>query len=314
MLILNKIADIRRWVREKRMKGLQVGLVPTMGSLHEGHLSLVRAARQENDLVVMSIFVNPLQFGPQEDYATYPRDLARDACLAEEAGADVIFAPEVEEMYPYYPQYTTVEVAQITKRLCGAARPGHFTGVATVVTKLFQIVLPDKAYFGQKDYQQVQVIKRMVADLNFPIAIRMVPITRESDGLAMSSRNTYLSPEERQEALCLSASLRICQALFAKGERNAACLLEAMRERIKQEPAAVIDYLEIDDATTLEPLAVIERPVVVALAVKIGKTRLLDNILLNTETETEAVAETEVVAETEAKVKIKAESDGHKDV
>ena len=312
MLILKKIADVRRWVREKRMEGLQIGLVPTMGYLHEGHLSLVRAARQENDLVVMSIFVNPLQFGPQEDYATYPRDLTRDARLAEAAGVDVIFAPEIEEMYPYYPQYTTVEVTQITNRLCGAARPGHVTGVATVVTKLFQIVLPERAYFGQKDYQQVQVVKRMAADLNFPITIRMVPIRREPDGLAMSSRNTYLSPEERRQALCLSDSLRLCQTLFAKGERKSARLLEAMRERIEREPAAVIDYLEIDDATTLEPLAVIERPVVVALAVKIGKTRLLDNILLNTETETETAAETE--AKTEGKVKIKAESDGHKDV
>lgn len=281
MLELKKIAEVRSWVAEKKKQGLQVGLVPTMGYLHDGHLSLVRAAKKENDVVVMSIFVNPLQFGPQEDYATYPRDLARDAALAEKAGADLIFAPEVEEMYPSYPLDTTVQVAHLTAGLCGASRPGHFTGVATVVTKLFMIVLPARAYFGQKDYQQFQVIKRMSADLNYPLEVKMVPIRREEDGLAMSSRNTYLSEDERRQALCLSQSLRLCRELYDRGERDTAPLLKVMRERISREPSAKIDYLKICDAETLEPLDRIDRPVVVVLAVYIGKTRLIDNMLLN---------------------------------
>lgn len=280
MLILTKIDEIRRWVKEKRLQGKRIGFVATMGYLHEGHLSLVRAARQENDAVVMSIFVNPLQFGPQEDFAAYPRDLKRDAGLAEAAGVDVIFTPEVNEMYPYYPQMTTVEVREITEGLCGASRPGHFTGVATVVTKLFNIIQADTAYFGQKDYQQVQVIRRMVADLNMPIEIKMVPIKREDDGLAMSSRNTYLSKDERQQALCLSQSLRLAGEMYAKGERNAARLIAVIKERIEQEPAAVIDYIEIRDAVSLQPVTEIKAPAVIALAVKIGKTRLIDNMIV----------------------------------
>ncbi len=283
MLILRKIAEVRQWVQEKKKQGLRVGLVPTMGYLHEGHLSLVRAARQENDLVVMSIFVNPLQFGPREDFATYPRDLARDADLAERAGVDMIFAPEGEEMYPYYPQDTTVQVARLAEGLCGASRPGHFTGVATVVTKLFMIVLPERAYFGQKDYQQFLVIKRMAADLNMPIEVRMVPIKREADGLAMSSRNTYLSAEERRQAVCLVAALRLCKERFEQGENNSERLIKAMTARINREPAAQIDYIKICDADTLEEMSRIDRPVVVALAVYIGKTRLIDNMLLNTD-------------------------------
>ena len=283
MLILRKIAEVRQWVQEKKKQGLRVGLVPTMGYLHEGHLSLVRAARQENDLVVMSIFVNPLQFGPREDFATYPRDLARDADLAERAGVDMIFAPEGEEMYPYYPQDTTVQVARLAEGLCGASRPGHFTGVATVVTKLFMIVLPERAYFGQKDYQQFLVIKRMAADLNMPIEVRMVPIKREADGLAMSSRNTYLSAEERRQAVCLVAALRLCKERFEQGENNSERLIKAMAARINREPAAQIDYIKICDADTLEEMSRIDRPVVVALAVYIGKTRLIDNMLLNTD-------------------------------
>jgi pantoate--beta-alanine ligase len=283
MLILRKIAEVRQWVQEKKKQGLRVGLVPTMGYLHEGHLSLVRAARQENDLVVMSIFVNPLQFGPREDFATYPRDLARDADLAERAGVDMIFAPEGEEMYPYYPQDTTVQVARLAEGLCGVSRPGHFTGVATVVTKLFMIVLPERAYFGQKDYQQFLVIKRMAADLNMPIEVRMVPIKREADGLAMSSRNTYLSAEERRQAVCLVAALRLCKERFEQGENNSERLIKAMAARINREPAAQIDYIKICDADTLEEMSRIDRPVVVALAVYIGKTRLIDNMLLNTD-------------------------------
>lgn len=280
MQILKTIAEVRCWVKDKRTKGQKIGLVPTMGYLHDGHLSLARTAVKENDAVVMSIFVNPLQFGPQEDYATYPRDLARDACLAEEAGVEVIFAPEVEEMYPYYPLFTTVEVAKITEGLCGAARPGHFTGVATVVSKLFNIVLPDRAYFGQKDYQQVQVIKRMVNDLNLPLEIKTVPIRRETDGLAMSSRNLYLTKDERHQALCLHEALLLCQTLYEKGEKNAARLIGAMQERINKEPTAVIDYVQIADAVTLEPQSEIAGPVVAALAVKIGATRLIDNMIL----------------------------------
>lgn len=283
MLILRKIAEVRQWVQEKKKQGLRVGLVPTMGYLHEGHLSLVRAARQENDLVVMSIFVNPLQFGPREDFATYPRDLARDADLAERAGVDMIFAPEGEEMYPYYPQDTTVQVARLAEGLCGASRPGHFTGVATVVTKLFMIVLPERAYFGQKDYQQFLVIKRMAADLNMPIEVRMVPIKREADGLAMSSRNTYLSAKERRQAVCLVAALRLCKERFEQGENNSERLIKAMAARINREPAAQIDYIKICDADTLEEMSRIDRPVVVALAVYIGNTRLIDNMLLNTD-------------------------------
>lgn len=281
MLILKKIAEVRSWVQEKKKRGLRVGLVTTMGYLHDGHLSLVRTAKSENDVVVMTIFVNPLQFGPQEDFAAYPRDLVRDAALAEKAGADMIFAPEVAEMYREYPQYTTVQVSYLTEGLCGASRPGHFTGVATVVTKLFMIVLPETAYFGQKDYQQFQVIKRMTDDLNYPLEVKMVPIRREADGLAMSSRNTYLSENERQQALCLSDSLRICKELYAKGERSTARLLAAMEQRINREPSARIDYLQICNAETLAPLDNIEGNVVVVLAVYIGRTRLIDNMLLN---------------------------------
>jgi len=280
MKILTTIDEIRKWVKEKRLQGKQIGFVPTMGYLHEGHLSLVEAAKQDNGAVVMSIFVNPLQFGPNEDFATYPRDMERDVGLAEKAGVDVIFAPEVSEMYPYYPQLTAVEVREITRGLCGASRPGHFTGVATVVAKLFNIVQPDTAYFGQKDYQQVQVIKRMTADLNMPVEIRTVPIKREKDGLAMSSRNTYLSEDERRQALCLSRALLLTRELFESGERNADKLNEAIKERISREPAASIDYIEICDADSLEPVAEIKGPAVVALAVKVGKTRLIDNLVL----------------------------------
>ena len=278
MLILTKITEIRKWVKEQRFAGKRIGFVATMGYLHDGHLSLVDAAKRENDAVVMSIFVNPLQFGPQEDYAAYPRDLARDAALAEEAGVDVIFAPETGEMYPYYPQLTTVEVRKITEGLCGASRPGHFAGVATVVTKLFNIIQPDAAYFGQKDYQQVQVIKRMTADLNIPVEIKTVPIKREDDGLAMSSRNTYLSKDERRQALCIFQSLQLAGKMVAQGERDAAELIAAMQERIRQEPAAIIDYVEVCDAASLQPVAEIKGSAVIALAVKIGRTRLIDNI------------------------------------
>lgn len=280
MIIIKTVQEMRTWVAFRKSQGQTVGLVPTMGFLHEGHLSLVHKAKAENDAVVMSIFVNPLQFGPKEDFASYPRDLKADALLAEQAGVDAIFHPEATEMYPAYPPLTTVEVAEITDRLCGASRPGHFTGVATVVLKLFHIVQPHRAYFGQKDYQQVQVIRRMVMDLNIPVSIESVPIQREADGLAMSSRNTYLSASEREEALCLSEALEICRQKYAAGEKQTQPLREAMKERIGQAASAVIDYIEICDAASLKPLETIEGPAVVALAVRIGKTRLIDNMVL----------------------------------
>lgn len=283
MKIINTIGQLRIWHAMEREKGRKIGFVPTMGYLHEGHLSLVTAAKHENDAVIMSIFVNPLQFGPNEDYKTYPRNIDRDTHLAEGAGVDVVFIPEVSEMYPYYPQLTTVEVRDVSERLCGASRPGHFTGVTTVVTKLFNIVQPDAAYFGQKDYQQVQVIKKMVADLNMPVKIVTVPIKRETDGLAMSSRNTYLSAGERKEALCLNEALQLGKGSYEKGEKDADKLTEIMRQRITVEPSALIDYIEICDAETLKPIDKITCPAVIALAVKIGRTRLIDNIVIGGE-------------------------------
>jgi len=280
MEVLKTIAEVRQWNKEKKAAGQEIGFVPTMGYLHEGHLSLVEAASRENGAVIMSIFVNPLQFGPQEDYANYPRDFARDCLLAESAGVDAIFAPEVAEMYPKYPQLTTVEVQKVTSRLCGASRPGHFTGVTTVVSKLFNIVQPNRAYFGQKDYQQVQVIKQMAEDLNMPWEIKTVPIKREGDGLALSSRNVYLNPAERKQALALSQALLMCKELYAQGERKSIVLIEAMQQRIRQEAKARIDYVEISDCRTLEPVTELSAPVVVALAVRIGKTRLIDNTIL----------------------------------
>lgn len=280
MQVLRTIAEVRRWHKEQKRAGREIGFIPTMGYLHEGHLSLARVANSENAAVIMSIFVNPLQFGPQEDYSTYPRDLERDCRLAEGAGVSVVFAPEVAEMYPAYPQLTTVEVQKVTLGLCGASRPGHFTGVATVVSKLFNIVQPDRAYFGQKDYQQVQVLKQMVEDLNMPLEIRMVPIKREQDGLAMSSRNIYLDSEERQQALALSQALLKCQELYAQGEKRTSSLIAAMKQRISQEAKAQIDYIEIRDCRTLEPVSEVSAPAVVALAVKFGKTRLIDNTIL----------------------------------
>lgn len=283
MLLLKTVKEVRAWVREMRAKGIEIGFVPTMGFLHEGHLSLARAAQKENGAVIMSIFVNPLQFGPQEDYGSYPRDLKRDCALAEAAGIAAVFNPEAEEMYPDYPQLTTVDVREITMTLCGASRQGHFAGVATVVCKLFNIVQADRAYFGQKDYQQVQVIKKMVSDLNIPVNIKTVPIMREPDGLAMSSRNTYLSCQERKEALCLSEALKLCKSMFLRGEKSSPLLIEAMRSRIEKEPSACIDYVEICNAKSLQGVDTVSEPVVAALAVRIGKTRLIDNMILGGE-------------------------------
>jgi pantothenate synthetase (EC 6.3.2.1) len=255
------------------------GFVPTMGYLHEGHLSLVRRARAENDRVAVSIFVNPTQFGPHEDYARYPRDLERDLRLLEPLGVDLVFVPSVEEMYP--PGFQTwVIVEEVSRPLEGASRPGHFRGVTTVVAKLFNILQPDRAYFGQKDAQQTVVIRRMVQDLNIPVEIVICPTVREPDGLAMSSRNTYLNPEERRAATVLFRALQAAKARYEAGERDAEGLREAMREVIRAEPLARIDYVSVADPETLQELERVEGPALLSLAVYIGTTRLIDNIML----------------------------------
>jgi pantoate--beta-alanine ligase len=250
-----------------------------MGYLHEGHLSLVRRARAENDVVVVSIFVNPTQFAPHEDFATYPRDPERDLALLEKEGTDLVFMPTAEEMYP--PGFSSwVNVEKVTERLEGAFRPTHFRGVATVVTKLFNIVEPHRAYFGQKDAQQAVVIKKMVADLNMNLEIVVLPTVREPDGLAMSSRNVYLNPQERQAALVLFKSLNLARQLWEQGERDAQRLRQEMVALIEREPLAKIDYVSIADPETLEELTEVSRSALVSLAVRFGKTRLLDNIIL----------------------------------
>jgi pantoate--beta-alanine ligase len=255
------------------------GFVPTMGYLHEGHLSLVRRARAENDRVAVSIFVNPTQFGPHEDYTRYPRDLERDLRLLEPLGVDLVFVPSVEEMYP--PGFQTwVIVEEVSRPLEGASRPGHFRGVATVVAKLFNILQPDRAYFGQKDAQQTVVIWRMVQDLNIPVEIVICPTVREPDGLAMSSRNTYLNPEERRAATVLFRALQAAKARYEAGERDAERLREAMREVIRAEPLARIDYVSVAHPETLQELERVEGPALLSLAVYIGTTRLIDNLML----------------------------------
>jgi len=279
MKVVSTISEVRRWVREERQQGAAIGLVPTMGYLHEGHLSLVRRAREECDRVVISIFVNPLQFGPNEDYDRYPRDLERDERLAREAGVDLIFHPSVEEMYPR-PILTHVSVDKLSETLCGVSRPGHFRGVATVVTKLFHIVQPDRAYFGEKDIQQLRVIEQMVEDLNFPLVVVGCPIVREPDGLAKSSRNVYLSPHERQQAPVIYASLRRAQEAFAAGERDGNKILSLVREGIAQAPDAEIDYVRLVDRYTLADVERVEGPAILAAAVRFGSTRLIDNVIL----------------------------------
>jgi len=276
MEVIEKISEIRK-IRPKLAE--PVGFVPTMGYLHEGHLALVRHARAENPAVVVSIFVNPTQFGPSEDYKRYPRDTERDLKLLEEEKTDVVFMPPAAEMYP--PRFDSwVEVADITQRLEGASRPGHFKGVITVVCKLLNIIQPNIAYFGQKDAQQALVIKKMVADLDMNLKIVTLPTVRESDGLAMSSRNTYLSPKERQAALILYQSLKLAEKLFNDGERDASHLREEMSSLIQKEPLAKIGYVSVADAETLEELDALTLPALVSLAVRIGKTRLIDNIVL----------------------------------
>lgn len=278
MNIVKTISEVRNEVKNWRKQGLSVGLVPTMGYLHEGHKSLIERACKENDKVVVSVFVNPTQFGPGEDLATYPRDIQRDAALCEDAGAALIFNPEPEEMY-FDDFHTYVTMESLSDELCGKTRPIHFRGVCTVVSKLFHIVAPDRAYFGQKDAQQLAIIKRMVRDLNFDIEIVGCPIVREADGLAKSSRNTYLNPEERKAALVLSRAVRFGQELIQKGERNADVIVEKMKQLIEEEPLAKIDYVQAVDAISIQPVAEIKGTVLVAMAVYIGKTRLIDNFI-----------------------------------
>jgi pantoate--beta-alanine ligase len=279
MRLVRTAAEMRRLCRTARVGGARLGLVPTMGALHEGHLSLVRAARKSSDIVAASIFVNPTQFGPSEDFSKYPRNLENDSALLEREGVDLVFTPSAEEMYPEG-AVTWVIVEGLSERLCGKSRPGHFRGVTTVVSKLFHIVEPDVAYFGQKDAAQIAIIRRMVRDLNVPVTIEVCPIVRESDGLAMSSRNAYLNPDERKSALVLNRSLTELQKIFEAGERDSAELIAAAKHEFATESGAQLDYFEIVDPDTLEAQPLITKRVLVAVAAIVGKTRLIDNILL----------------------------------
>jgi len=277
MQVVKTISDIR--ASRQQLKG-SVGFVPTMGFLHEGHLALVRRAKTENAAVIVSIYVNPVQFGPREDFGSYPRDLDRDLELLQREGTDIVFVPSDDEIYPLgFSSWVVVE--KVTERLEGASRPGHFRGVATVVAKLFNIVQPTRAYFGQKDAQQVVVIKRMAADLNMNPEVVVVPTIRESDGLAMSSRNIYLNAKERRAATLLFKALTLALQLRKGGEKDAGRIRQNMTALIQKEPLAQIDYVSIADAGTLEELDLIDRPAVASLAVRVGKTRLIDNILLD---------------------------------
>ena len=263
-------------------EGRRIAFVPTMGYLHEGHASLLREGRKRGDVLVLSIFVNPIQFGKNEDLGSYPKNIERDCQIAEECGVDIVFLPTAAEMYPHGFQ-TGISLRDIALPLCGASRPGHFDGVATVVAKLFNIVRPDVALFGRKDYQQLAVIRRMTSDLNMPVDIIGMPIVREADGLAMSSRNAYLSQSERHSALCLFRAIKRARSLYAEGERSVAALVRETRAVIEQESVAVIDYVEFRDGKLLHELEVANSSTLLALAVKIGQTRLIDNTVLGEE-------------------------------
>lgn len=279
MKISGKIDEVRAQVKEWKKQGLSVALVPTMGYLHEGHKSLMERARKENDKVVVSIFVNPMQFGPNEDLESYPRDLDRDSKICEAAGVDLIFHPEVEEMYgPDFHAY--VDMHTLPEKLCGASRPVHFRGVQTVVSKLFHIIPADRAYFGQKDAQQLAIIRRMVMDLNFDIEIIGCPIIREEDGLAKSSRNTYLSEEERKQAVILNQSLEAAMDAINAGERDAAKVKQIIIDKLHTCPLAKIDYVEVVSFDTIQPIEKVESAVLIAIAVYIGTTRLIDNRII----------------------------------
>jgi pantoate--beta-alanine ligase len=278
MQVIATIPELRAAIKQSQTAHKTIGFVPTMGYLHEGHLSLIRRARQENDVVVVSIFVNPTQFAPHEDLATYPRDHERDLALLHTASADIVFLPAVEELYPSgYTTYVQVE-GSISTTLCGVSRPTFFRGVATIVTKLFHIVTPQRAYFGQKDAQQAGVIKKMVKDLNFDIEIVVCPTVREKDGLAMSSRNTYLTPTQRAQAVGISQALFEARALIENGEHRASHIRQSIETRIAAIDDAVIDYVSIVDATTLADVETLSGETLIAAAVKVGKTRLIDNI------------------------------------
>ncbi|OQW95555.1 MAG: pantoate--beta-alanine ligase [Verrucomicrobia bacterium A1] len=279
MKIIRSPAEMQTTALALRRDGRRIGLVPTMGYLHEGHLSLIRIARPHAEVVVVSIFVNPTQFGPNEDLGKYPRDFERDERLCREAGADIVFYPSAADMYPADHSVFVVE-ERLSRGLCGAARPGHFRGVCTVVAKLFNLVLPDSAVFGEKDGQQLRIIERMVRDLDFSVRIVRGPTVREPDGLAMSSRNVFLAPEERRQALCLRKALDRTEAMHRDGERDAEKVRKALREVIAEAPLARIDYVEIVDDVTLEPVQTLDRPSLVALAVFVGKTRLIDNTVI----------------------------------
>lgn len=279
MKIVKTVGEVREIVGNWRKEGLSVGLVPTMGYLHEGHQSLIERASKENDRVLVSVFVNPMQFGENEDFDSYPRDIERDSKICEKAGGSVIFNPEISEMYgDYFSSF--VNMNTLPERLCGKSRPIHFKGVCTVVSKLFNIVCPDRAYFGQKDAQQLAIIKRMTEDLNFNIEIIGCPIIREDDGLAKSSRNTYLNEEERKAAVVLSRSLKVGRSLIENGEKSAEKVISVIKEEIDKEKLAKIDYIEIVDMNRLQPVSEINCQVLVAMAVYIGKTRLIDNFII----------------------------------
>jgi pantoate--beta-alanine ligase len=263
-----------------RMRGARIGFVPTMGFLHEGHLSLMREARRRADVVIASVFVNPTQFGPNEDLARYPRNFERDCAMMETVPVDAVYAPDTAEMYPPGAQ-TWVEVTELTKGLCGRSRPGHFRGVTTVVAKLFNITKPHLAFFGEKDFQQLRAIQRMVADLNFDVEIVPMPIVREADGLAMSSRNAYLDPQERKQALALSRALMVAREKYLWDARTPADLVAAARAVLEQNEAVRTEYVEAVDAETLEAAASLERPILLAIAARVGNTRLIDNIVLS---------------------------------
>lgn len=279
MKILTTVKEVREYVKEAKMQGKAIGLVPTMGYLHEGHASLVKKSVSECDVTVVSIFVNPTQFAPNEDFEAYPRDLEHDVALLTACGADAVFHPSADEMY--FPDATTTVVPDVlSKNLCGKSRPIHFGGVCTVVSKLFNIVTPDKAFFGQKDAQQLAIIKRMVRDLNFGVEIVGCPIIREEDGLAKSSRNTYLNIEERKAALCLSEAVKIGLEMAQSGEKNTKIILDKMISHIENEPLAKIDYVQAVDAITMQDVDKIEGETLFAMAVYIGKTRLIDNFMI----------------------------------
>lgn len=280
MKVVETISEIRKQIKDWRKQGYSIGFVPTMGYLHEGHLSLVQKALEQNDKTVVSIFVNPMQFSPSEDLESYPRDFNRDKELLEKTGANLIFYPGAEKLYED-DFCTYVDMNRVSKELCGKSRPVHFRGVCTIVTKLFHIITPDKAYFGQKDAQQLAVIKRMVRDLNMDIEIVGCPIVREKDGLAKSSRNTYLSEEERRAALILSKAIFLGEQLVKQGERKASILKEKMKELIESEPLANIDYIEVVDANSIEKVEQLSGSVLTAIAVYIGRTRLIDNFIIS---------------------------------